>query len=211
MLLFLNAFSILPTFANDLIYRILSIVLYTIALFVYDNDMYVEYILWHISGTEYDSQDLHILLQRNYPDLYETIFLNNLHGSFDDGVCNVPKIGTTSSSPSPGRPSWATSSTATYSHPRFDEPTNCSMVNGSKTKIPDSARQTTTSHTTRCPSVELARRLFDCVNTLHSHQTTRLRSEVFDLSNRIRALQVGIFRARLYLVFFSPTIILISH
>ncbi|VDP85717.1 unnamed protein product [Echinostoma caproni] len=116
---------------------------------------------------------MHTLLQNKYPDLYSSIFPVSLSG---DTIARNSDNSLTSSVSQPNH--------------QLDRSSD-SLPPPKLSNVEPEQNQCGSHCSTVSVSVELAQRLFECVNVLYSHQTARLRSEVRELSHRIRGLQTN--------------------
>ncbi|CAH8512735.1 unnamed protein product [Heterobilharzia americana] len=155
------------------------------------------------SGAEYDSgaqdlcgepQSLHILMQRDFADLYRTVFsfqTNSNVGSFENiGKHKIPDD-------SIQLPACKTLNDDNTKSCRRKELANTTTVK-SKEKSTNLERPIKTEssevQTIRAelnPYFDHVRHLFECANTLHVQRTAQLRSEIRDLSHRLQGLQTS--------------------
>ncbi|CAH8286572.1 unnamed protein product, partial [Schistosoma turkestanicum] len=141
---------------------------------------------------EYDSgaqdlcgepQSLHLLIQRDFPDLYKIVFsllpYNSIKTNFDN-----PNVNTTNNNPM-----------YNFSNQQF---TNLSK-HTEETQLFDIIKSTDIE-SNACSNnnnnyydyyLQNVKHLFECANTIHIQRTTQLRAEIRDLSHRLQGLQTN--------------------
>ncbi|CAI2727582.1 unnamed protein product [Schistosoma spindalis] len=150
------------------------------------------------SGAEYDSgaqdlcgepQSLHLLMQRDFPDLYKMIFplpLNSIRNNFEnDTITNEFNLLSIND---------MNNSTKDLHNQKLANTINIQSVD----KLSNLSKHIETeSFSIKSIEVESnnfldnVRHLFECANTLHVQQTAQLRSEIRDLSHRLQGLQTS--------------------
>ncbi|CAH8845350.1 unnamed protein product [Trichobilharzia szidati] len=161
------------------------------------------------SGAEYDSgaqdlcgepQSLHLLLQRDFADLYNVVFpfLNNTnlnnpykresHTIPDDSIL-LPKPNTIEN----GDDNINNNTTKNYTNKELINTINFhskeKLNNHVKPVKMELSNVQLTSESN--PYLIHVRNLFECANTLHIQRTAQLRSEIRDLSHRLQGLQTS--------------------
>ncbi|CAH8528104.1 unnamed protein product [Schistosoma bovis] len=150
------------------------------------------------SGAEYDSgaqdlcgepQSLHLLMQRDFPDLYKIIFplpLNSIRNNFEnDTMTNEFNLLSVTN---------MDNSTKDLQNQKLTNAINIQSVD----KLSNLPRHIEAeSFGIKSKEVESnhfldnVRHLFECANTLHVQRTAQLRSEIRDLSHRLQGLQTS--------------------
>ncbi|XP_018645476.1 hypothetical protein Smp_168570 [Schistosoma mansoni] len=150
------------------------------------------------SGAEYDSgaqdlcgepQSLHLLMQRDFPDLYKIIFplpMNSIRNEFEnDTMTNEFNLLSVND---------VDNSAKDLQNQKLTNTINIQSVN----KLSNLPRHIDTeSFCIKSKEIESnhfldnVRHLFECANTLHVQRTAQLRSEIRDLSHRLQGLQTS--------------------
>lgn len=148
-------------------------------------------------GAEYDSgaqdlcgepQSLHLLMQRDFPDLYKIIFplpLNSIRNNFEnDTMTNEFNLLSVTNMDNSTKDLQNQKRTNAINIQSVDKLSNLPRhIEAESFGI--KSKEVESNH-----FLDNVRHLFECANTLHVQRTAQLRSEIRDLSHRLQGLQV---------------------